>query len=75
MSPTDPVLASSIVKGKFAESRVPIHIRILLSAESGANDGFAFPLVIFSMLLIDGNDSRSIVQSFLLDVIIRRILL
>ncbi|KAK5629537.1 hypothetical protein RRF57_005252 [Xylaria bambusicola] len=40
---TDPVLASSVVgKGKFAK-RVPKHLRDLLSAESGCNDGMAFP--------------------------------
>lgn len=42
---TDPVLASSVVgKGKFAK-RVPKHLRDLLSAESGCNDGMAFPFV------------------------------
>lgn len=40
---TDPVLASAVVgKGKFAK-RVPGHLRNLLSAESGCNDGMAFP--------------------------------
>ncbi|PYH73259.1 Na+/H+ antiporter Nha1 [Aspergillus vadensis CBS 113365] len=42
---TDPVLASSVVgKGKFAR-RVPKHLRDLLSAESGCNDGMAFPFI------------------------------
>ncbi|KAJ5356898.1 hypothetical protein N7517_011507 [Penicillium concentricum] len=42
---TDPVLASSVVgKGKFAK-RVPKHLRDLLSAESGCNDGMAFPFI------------------------------
>src|SRR3569833_1710013 len=42
---TDPVLASSVVgKGKFAK-KVPKHLRDLLSAESGCNDGMAFPFI------------------------------
>ncbi|KAH9883862.1 alkali metal cation/H+ antiporter Nha1 C terminus-domain-containing protein [Xylariomycetidae sp. FL2044] len=49
---TDPVLASSVVgKGKFAE-RVPKHLRDLLSAESGCNDGMAFPFVYLALYLL-----------------------
>ncbi|KAI9158972.1 putative Na(+)/H(+) antiporter C3A11.09 [Paramyrothecium foliicola] len=49
---TDPVLASSVVgKGKFAK-RVPKHLRDLLSAESGCNDGMAFPFIYLSLGLI-----------------------
>src|ERR1700761_8898005 len=49
---TDPVLASSVVgKGKFAK-RVPNHLRDLLSAESGCNDGMAFPFIYLSIYLI-----------------------
>ncbi|RDW94782.1 putative Na(+) antiporter 1 [Coleophoma crateriformis] len=50
---TDPVLASSVVgKGKFAK-RVPKHLRDLLSAESGCNDGMAFPFIYLALYLID----------------------
>lgn len=49
---TDPVLASSVVgKGKFSK-RVPGHLRNLLSAESGCNDGMAFPFIYLSLGLI-----------------------
>src|SRR6478735_5753645 len=49
---TDPVLASSVVgKGKFAK-RVPRHLRDLLSAESGCNDGMAFPFIYLSFYII-----------------------
>lgn len=49
---TDPVLASSVVgKGKFAK-RVPRHLRDLLSAESGCNDGMAFPFIYLAIYLI-----------------------
>jgi len=49
---TDPVLASSVVgKGKFAK-RVPKHLRDVLSAESGCNDGMAFPFIYLSLYLL-----------------------
>ncbi|KAJ6095962.1 Na(+)/H(+) antiporter [Penicillium sp. IBT 16267x] len=48
---TDPVLASSVVgKGKFAK-RVPKHLRDILSAESGCNDGMAFPFIYLSFYI------------------------
>ncbi|CAI7569510.1 unnamed protein product [Penicillium bialowiezense] len=43
---TDPVLASSV----FAK-RVPKHLRDLLSAESGCNDGMAFPFIYLSFYI------------------------
>ena len=50
---TDPVLASSVVgKGKFAK-RIPKHLRDLLSAESGCNDGMAFPFVYLALYLVE----------------------
>lgn len=49
---TDPVLASAVVgKGKFAR-RVPGHLRNLLSAESGCNDGMAFPFAYLAINII-----------------------
>jgi NhaP-type Na+/H+ or K+/H+ antiporter len=46
LAPTDPVLASSVVTGRRAEEALPERDREVLSLESGANDGLAFPLVI-----------------------------
>ncbi|KAG7193540.1 uncharacterized protein KQ657_000609 [Scheffersomyces spartinae] len=49
---TDPVLAAAVVgKGKFAE-RVPGHLRNLLTAESGCNDGMAFPFIFLSLNMV-----------------------
>jgi NhaP-type Na+/H+ or K+/H+ antiporter len=45
LSPTDPVLAGSIVSGKPAERDLPERLRHTLSVESGINDGLALPLV------------------------------
>ncbi|ORX92850.1 hypothetical protein K493DRAFT_263039 [Basidiobolus meristosporus CBS 931.73] len=52
VTPTDPVLANSIVKGRFAESHVPVHTRDIISAESGANDGLGFPYLFFALYLL-----------------------
>jgi NhaP-type Na+/H+ or K+/H+ antiporter len=49
---TDPVIASSIVAGGVAKENLPADFRHLLSAESGANDGLAYPLVLLPMLLM-----------------------
>lgn len=56
---TDPVLASSVVgKGKFAK-RVPKHLRDLLSAESGCNDGMAFPFVYLALYILQYRNEPS----------------
>lgn len=49
---TDPVLASSIVTGNLARESLPGSFRHLLSSESGANDGLAYPLVLLPVLLL-----------------------
>ncbi len=49
---TDPVLASSIVTGSLAKESLPESFRHLLSSESGANDGLAYPLVLLPVLLL-----------------------
>lgn len=52
LSPTDPVLASTIVTGQIAEKNIPARLRFLLYAESAANDGLAYPLVYLAILLL-----------------------
>lgn len=52
ITPTDPVVASSIVTGSFAEENLPARLRHLLSAESGANDGLALPFVMLPVLFL-----------------------
>ena len=49
LAPTDPVLASSVVTGRPAEKSLPDRDRQVLSLESGANDGLAFPLVLAAL--------------------------
>ena len=57
VSPTDPVLASSVVTGKPAEQGLPEHTRQLLSMESGANDGLALPLVLLGIAGVLGHSA------------------
>ncbi|MEX3314315.1 cation:proton antiporter [Sulfitobacter sp. PS-8MA] len=52
LAPTDPVVAASIVTGALAEDRLPHDSRIILSTESGANDGLAYLLVMLPLLLL-----------------------
>lgn len=60
LTPTDPILAASVVgKGKFAQKHVPSHIRHLLQAESGSNDGAAFPFLYLAMFL-NFREARSV---------------
>ncbi|KAK4512345.1 H(+)-transporting V0 sector ATPase subunit d [Mucor velutinosus] len=51
-TPTDPVLANSIVQGKFAEKHVPTHVRHIISCESGANDGLGYPFLFLAIYLL-----------------------
>ncbi|MEV4543300.1 cation:proton antiporter domain-containing protein [Micromonospora echinaurantiaca] len=50
LTPTDPVLASSVVSGGPAERQLPARLRQFISAESGANDGLAFVFVVFALI-------------------------
>jgi sodium/hydrogen antiporter len=52
LTPTDPVVTTTIMVGDFAEERLPERIRNLLSIEAGANDGLAVPFVMLPVLLL-----------------------
>lgn len=53
--------------GKFARKHVPIHLRRLISAESAANDGLAYPFLTLTLYLtLDKNDGVAIGHWFLI---------
>lgn len=52
LTPTDPVLAQAVVTSSEAERKVPGALRHLISAESAANDGLAFLLVMPCVLFL-----------------------
>jgi NhaP-type Na+/H+ or K+/H+ antiporter len=71
VTPTDPVLSNSIVKGKFADKNVPKDLQRIIIAESGANDGLGYPFLFFALYLIkytgpgqDGNAGTAISMWF-----------
>ena len=65
ISPTDPVVATSLLTGKLAEKLLPERIRGALSFESGANDGLAFLMVMLPFLLIFYPDGFAMKEFFL----------
>ncbi|MBA2715023.1 MAG: cation:proton antiporter [Rubrobacteraceae bacterium] len=52
VTPTDPVVASSIVAGGVAERNLPAKLRHAISSESGFNDGLALPFVVLPVLVL-----------------------
>jgi NhaP-type Na+/H+ or K+/H+ antiporter len=49
VTPTDPIISTALITGDLAERALPERLRILLSAESGANDGLAYPMVLLAI--------------------------
>lgn len=52
LAPTDPVLSSSVVTGQPAADILPHRLRLMLSVESGFNDGLALVLVVAGIVLV-----------------------
>ena len=73
VTPTDPVVASAIVTGNFADRHLPLRLRDGLSFESGANDGLAYLLVMLPVLMLGHGPTAALstwlLQSFLIGVI------
>ncbi|KAI1790160.1 Sodium/hydrogen exchanger family-domain-containing protein [Ganoderma leucocontextum] len=67
LTPTDPILAAAVVGGKYADKHVPAHLRHLLAAESGCNDGAAFPFLFLALyLIVDPTTGRAVSDWILL---------
>lgn len=49
---TDPVLSQAVAKGPFADKFVARHLREIISAEAGLNDGFGFPFLMLAVYLM-----------------------
>lgn len=52
LTPTDPILAASILSQSQFSARVPKRIKDMLSAESGCNDGVSFPFLYIGIFLL-----------------------
>jgi NhaP-type Na+/H+ or K+/H+ antiporter len=70
LSPTDPVLAASVLsKSRFSE-RVPPRLKHLLSAESACNDGVSYPFLFIGIAAFKySSASESIKEWFLITIL------
>ncbi|KAF8221515.1 Sodium/hydrogen exchanger [Tricholoma matsutake] len=66
LTPTDPVICATIVAGKYAKTHVPEKLRHILSAESAANDGMAYPFLTISLYLILDSSWRAAIKDWVL---------
>lgn len=66
LTPTDPVLASSVIGNSRFSSRVPKRIKDLISAESGCNDGISFPFLYVGLQILKTSSSGEAVKDWFL---------
>jgi sodium/hydrogen antiporter len=55
-----------VLGGKFATKHVPLNLRHVLSAESAANDGLAYPFLSISLYLTTEKVARDAVWKWFL---------
>ncbi|KAJ6557900.1 Sodium/hydrogen exchanger family-domain-containing protein [Mycena capillaripes] len=75
LTPTDPILAAAVVGGKYADKHVPAHIRHLLAAESGCNDGAAFPFLYIALYLILDATTKDAIRDWFIDLWLYQVIL
>jgi sodium/hydrogen antiporter len=63
VTPTDPILSSGIVKGRFADTNVPKGLQRIIIAESGANDGLGYPFLFLALYMIKYSDCETFGQT------------
>lgn len=68
LSPTDPVLAASVLSDNahFSRHRVPKRLRNLLSAESACNDGASFPFLYVGLAIFETRSAAAAVKQWFL---------
>ncbi|CAD25336.1 Na+/H+ ANTIPORTER [Encephalitozoon cuniculi GB-M1] len=71
LTPTDPILSSSIIHGKLAMKMVPERIRMLLAAESGINDGMGIFLLFLGLDLLRHGLRKGMYPFFIDNLLIR----
>ncbi|KAH7135750.1 ORMDL family-domain-containing protein [Dendryphion nanum] len=70
LTPTDPVLAASILANSQFSTRVPKRIRDLLSAESGCNDGVSFPFIYVGLCILTRSTVTGVLKKWFLITIL-----
>ncbi|KAK0382729.1 LOW QUALITY PROTEIN: hypothetical protein NLU13_9825 [Sarocladium strictum] len=66
LTPTDPVLAASVLSNSQFSTRVPKRIRDLLGAESGVNDGVSFPFLFLGLSILTKSSPAGFFKKWLL---------
>ncbi|KAI4836041.1 Sodium/hydrogen exchanger [Aureobasidium sp. EXF-8845] len=70
LTPTDPVLSSSILSNSQFSTRVPKRIKDMLAAESGCNDGVSFPFLYIGLYaLIHAAPATAVKEYFLITIL------
>lgn len=70
LSPTDPVLAASVLSKSRFSDRVPRRLKHLLSAESASNDGVSFPFLYIGIVALNyGKAGDAVKEWFLVTVL------
>lgn len=70
LTPTDPVLAASILGNSQFSSRVPKRIKDMLAAESGCNDGISFPFLYVGLQAILSTTAGEAIKEWFLITIL-----
>ena len=70
LTPTDPVLAASILSNSQFSSRVPKRIKDMLSAESGCNDGTSFPFLYVGLFALTQSTAGAAIKDYFLITIL-----
>ncbi|KAJ7086783.1 Sodium/hydrogen exchanger family-domain-containing protein [Mycena belliarum] len=66
LTPTDPIICATIVGGKYALKHVPRNLRLIISAESAANDGLAYPFLSIAIYLTVESSRRAAIGKWFL---------
>lgn len=64
LTPTDPVLAASVLANSQFSTRIPKRVRDLLSAESGCNDGVSFPFIYVGLSILTRSTTGGIIKKW-----------
>lgn len=75
LTPTDPVLAASVLNTSQFAHRVPRRLRHMLSAESGCNDGISFPFLYIGIYFLIQKSAGSAVKEWVLGTLLWQCLL
>ncbi|TVY28296.1 Na(+)/H(+) antiporter [Lachnellula hyalina] len=70
LSPTDPVLAASVLAQSRFSKRVPKRLKHLLAAESACNDGVSFPFLYTGIMVLKFASAGKVIEQWFLITIL-----